>query len=71
MNLGLAYKTLKCYHGIDAYTYLYELPLKNWAVVQYEDDDETMWFSQFFFEWTDALHCFNKIRERKINEWEN
>jgi len=68
LNLGLAYKTIKCYHGADVYTYLYELPLSNWAVVQYEDDDETMWFSQFFFDWADALHCFNKIKERKINE---
>ena len=68
MNLGLAYKTLKCYHGTGVYTYLYELPLKNWAVVQYEDDDETIWFSQFFFDWVDALHCFNEIKERKIDE---
>jgi hypothetical protein len=55
---------LKAAH-IEKYTYLYELPLKSYAVVQYGPDDETMEFSQFFFEYIDALHCFNQIKEEK------
>ena len=64
MNLGVAYKVLKVAH-IKKYTYLYLLPLQNYAVVQYEADDETITFSQFFFDWVDALHCFNLLRKEK------
>lgn len=45
--------------------YLYSLPLGNYAVVVYEDDDDTMVDSQFFFEWADALHTFNKQKEEQ------
>lgn len=62
INLGLAYKVLKVAH-IKKYTYLYLLPLQKYAVVQYGEDDETMEFSQFFFDYSDALHCFNEIKE--------
>jgi len=48
---------------IEKYTYLYLLPLQKYAVVQYGEDDETMEFSQFFFDYSDALHCFNEIKE--------
>lgn len=67
LNLGLAYKTLKVAH-ITNYTYLYEMPLKNYAVVQYASDDEEIVFSQFFFEYVDALHCFNNIKGKRIDE---
>ena len=62
INLGLTYKVVKVTH-LKKYTYIYELPLKNYAVVQYGEDDETMEFSQFFFDYADALHCFNEIKE--------
>ena len=63
INLGIDYKTIKFIHVGDKYIYMYELPLKNYAVVQYEADDETIAFSQFFFDWVDALHCFNLLRK--------
>lgn len=65
INLGIDYKTIKFIHVGDKYIYIYELPLKNYAVVQYEADDETIAFSQFFFDWADALHCFNLLRKEK------
>lgn len=65
INLGIDYKTVKFVHINDKYIYIYELPLNNWAVVEYEADDETMIFSQFFWEWADALHCFNQLRKEK------
>ena len=63
INLGIDYKTIKFIHVGDKYIYMYELPLNNYAVVQYEADDETIAFSQFFFDWVDALHCFNLLRK--------
>ena len=65
MNLGLAYKVLKVAHIENRYVYLYLLPLNKYAVVVYEDDADTMVDSQFFWEWVDALHYFNKIKEEK------
>ena len=38
-----------------------EIPLE----IVYEDDDDTMIESQFFFEWADALHAFNKQKEEQ------
>lgn len=60
LNLNLAYKVTKCYHGKNDYIYIYELPLKNWAVVTYEEDDDTVKDAVFFFEWKDALNYYNK-----------
>lgn len=65
MNLGLDYKVVKFRHIKDKYIYIYSLPLDNYAVIEYEDDDETMDFAQFFWDYVDALHCFNKIKEGK------
>lgn len=64
MNLGLDYKVLKFRHIRGKYIYIYAMPLNTYAVVEYEDDEEIV-FSQFFWEWVDALHCFNKIKEEK------
>lgn len=63
MNLGLDYKVIKFIHIRDKYIYIYAMPLNTYAVVQYEADDETIAFSQFFFDWVDALHCFNLLRK--------
>lgn len=65
INLGIDYKTVKFIHIDDKYIYMYALPLKNYAVVQYEADDDTIAFSQFFWDYTDALHCFNLLRKEK------
>lgn len=73
MNLSLDYKALKCWHGKKEYIYIYELPLKNFAVVTYEEDEDTIKDSVFFFEWVDALHYFNKEKkmyDKKHNKTE-
>jgi hypothetical protein len=56
---------MKFIHIRDKYIYIYAMPLNTYAVVQYEADDETIAFSQFFFDWADALHCFNLLRKEK------
>lgn len=53
---------MKCHHGKEKWTYIYELPLHNYAVVQYGEDCETIIYSSFHFEWVDALHEWNKIK---------
>lgn len=63
MNLNLVYKTRKCYHSKDKWVYLYELPLKKYAVVQYASDDDTIEYSAFYFEWVEALHEYNRIKK--------
>lgn len=63
-NLNICYKVLKWHHYKEKWTYIYQLPLNKWAVVKYLEDEEIV-FSQFFWEWVDALHCFNKIKEGK------
>jgi len=65
LNLDLAYKTMKCHHSKDKWTYLYELPLHNYAVVQYGPDCETIEYSAFHFEWVEALHEYNKIKNNR------
>ena len=61
--MNMAYTVKKCRHLHDKYIYLYEcLPNKGWAVVVYEDDDDTMESSQYFTDWTEALHEYNRIK---------
>lgn len=61
-NLDLCYKVLKRHHGKEKWTYIYELPLGNYALVQYADDCETIEYSAFYFEWVEALHEYNKMK---------
>ena len=65
MNLNLTYKVKKCHHGKKYYIYIYELPLENYSVVTYEDDDDTIRDAVFFFEWRDALNYYNKEKRRE------
>ena len=65
-NLDMDYTVIKCKHIKDHWNYIYELPLHNWAVVQYADDCETIIYSSFHFEWVDALHEWNKLNRGEI-----
>lgn len=59
----MTYTVKKCRHLKNKYIYLYEcLPNKGWAVVVYEDDDDTMESSQYFTDWAEALHEYNRIK---------
>lgn len=64
MNMNLAYKVEKCRHIGDKYYYLYEcLPKKAWAVVVYENDDDTMLYAEYFTDWNQALTKYNEIKK--------
>lgn len=65
MNLSMTYKVEKCYHNGKNYIYLYEcLPKKSWAVVVYDEDDDTIISSEYFTDWKIALNQYNKIKDK-------
>lgn len=60
----MTYKVVKCRHLHDKYIYLYEcLPNKGWAVVVYEDDDDTIIEAQYFTDWAIALREYNRVKD--------
>lgn len=64
----MAYKVMKCRHINNKYVYLYEcLPNKGWALVVYEDDDDTIIESQYFTKWILALNEYNKKKDELDN----
>ena len=65
-NLDMDYTVLKCKHIGKHWNYIYGLPLNNYAVVQYEDDCETITYSSFHFEWVEALHEWNRLNRGEI-----
>lgn len=66
-NLNLTYKTKKCRHLKDKYIYLYQCLAKSWAVVVYEDDDDTIIEARYFTDWALALREYNKIKDEIDN----
>jgi len=61
----MIYSVKKCRHLGDKYIYLYRMPCNSYSVLVYESDDETPipCFTQFFTNWVDALHYYNKIKK--------
>lgn len=64
-NLDKDYTVIKCKHIGNHWNYIYKLPLNNYAVVQYEDDRETIIYSSFNFERVEALHEWNRLNKTK------
>ena len=64
-NLNMTYKVEKCRHLGDKYIYLYRMPCNSYSVLVYESDDETPieCFTQFFTNYTEALHYYNTIKK--------
>lgn len=60
------YKILKWKKIGDKYLYLLEAPLKHYIVVLHDSDDFTVLQGQFFLDYVDALHEYNKIKNEQF-----
>lgn len=62
----MIYKVKKCRHLKDNYIYLYEMPCNCYSVLVYENDDDTpiSVLTQFFTNYTDALHYYNNTKKK-------
>lgn len=70
MNLNLIYDVKKCRHLESNYIYLYGMECDCYSVLVYEDDDDTpvSEYTQFFTNYTDALHYYNETKKKLKEE---